>query len=122
MRKILVAAILVTFSDLASAGTVYYLDIVNTAASSITSFEVARAGSSRFHSVLLGDTPLQGGGAAATVSIRKGDDGCLRDIRIGFADGRVLTHHDFNICRNVSYHTDRYLRGQQQTASQEPLS
>ena len=110
MRKVLFAAFLAGLSNLAAAGTVYYIDLVNTAASSITSFEVALPGSDRFHSILPGLMPLQGGGEPATIAIRKGDDGCLRDLRVGFADGRVLVHRDFNLCKYRSYHTDQYLR------------
>jgi hypothetical protein len=110
MRNILYAAALAAFSNVATAGTVYYLDIVNTASSSIVSLGVARPGSERFHAILVDSKPLQGGGASATVAIRKSEDeGCIRDLRIGFADGRVLTHHDFNICKGVTYHTGRYL-------------
>ncbi len=110
MRKVLVFSLLAVLSNAASADVVYYVDLINTAPNSITSFEVALPGTDRFHSVLPGNAPIHGGGESATVAIRRGDNGCLRDLRIGFADGRVLTHRGFNICRNVSYHSDRYLR------------
>ena len=41
----------------------------------------------------LGDAPLQGGGDSATVAIR--GEGCLRDLRSTFRDGRVLVQRDF---------------------------
>lgn len=110
MRKFLIFGLLAGLSNLAVASTVYYLDLINTAASSVTSFDIALPGSDRFHSVLPGQVPLRGGGESATITIRKGQDGCLRDMRIGFADGHVLMHRNFNICRSTSYHTDRYLR------------
>jgi hypothetical protein len=114
----LFVALLAGASNPARAATVYYVDIVNTAASSIRSFEVARSGSDRFHPVLLGDAPLQGGGASATIAIRQGDDdSCKRDLRVHFADGRVVTHRDFNICKYRSYHSGRYLRERNQTAA-----
>jgi len=95
MRVILAAALTVASSG-ASAGTVYYVDLVNTTTSSIVSFEVARTGSERFHALRLG-APLQGG-AGATIAIRKNDDGCLRDLRVVFADGRIVTHRGFDVC------------------------
>ena len=117
MRKAILAAFMAGLSNLASAGTVYYLDIVNTAPSSMRSFEVARAGSDRFHPVEMGDVPLQGGGASTTIAIRKGDDGCLRDVRVNFVDGRSVIHRDFNICKIGSYHAGLYLREHNQVAS-----
>jgi len=110
MYKYIFAAMTAITAVPAYAGTVYYVDIVNTAASDVVSFEVATPGSDRFHAVRLGNAPLHGGGEAATIAIRKGEDGCTRDFRIGFSDGRVVTHHGFNLCRYASYHTDRYLR------------
>jgi hypothetical protein len=97
MRAIL-AATLMLATNCVSAGTVYHVDLVNNATSSIVSLEVARAGSTRFRALRL-DTSLPGGGASATVAIRKGDDGCLRDLRVGLADGRVLTHRRLDVCR-----------------------
>ena len=109
MRNIVVFVLLAGLSNLAAADTVYYIDMVNTAPSSITSLAMAMPGTNRFQSVLPGETPLRGGGESVTVAIRKGDEGCLRDLRVGFADGRILVHPNFNICRNVSYHSGRYL-------------
>ncbi len=103
----------------AFAGTVYYVDIVNTSANDVVSFEVAAAGSGRFHPVLLGKGPLHGGGEAATIAIRNDKDSCTRDFRIGFSDGRVVTHRGFNLCRYATYHTDRYLHAQV-TATDKP--
>jgi hypothetical protein len=112
MRNFFLAALFAGISSPAFAGTVYYIDLINTATTSIVSFEAVLTGSDRYHSVLLGNTPLRGGGASATIAIRKGEDGCLRDLRVGFADGRVLTHRDFNICKYRSYLTDHSLHGQ----------
>ncbi len=112
MYKYIFSAIAAMAATSVHAGTVYYVDIVNTAPNDVVSFEVAPAGSDRFHSVPLNKGPLRGGGEAAPIAIRKGEDGCTRDFRIGFSDGRVVTHHGFNLCRYASYHTDRYLHAQ----------
>ena len=87
MKKALFVLFAIAGSQSASAGMVYYLDLVNTASVNVVSFEVAEPGSTRFHSVI--DKVLEGNGASATVAIRIGDGGCRRDMRIGFADGRV---------------------------------
>ncbi len=99
--RIILAAALTLASSVASAGTVYYVDLVNTATSDIVSLEVARAGSERFHALRLGAVPLQEG-AATTVAIRNSNDGCLRDLRVVFADGRVVTHRGFDLCAQRS--------------------
>ena len=96
-------ALLAAAASPASAGPVYYLDLVNSSPSSIVSFDVAAAGSERFQSVLTERTMLPGHGASATVAIRKGDAGCRRDLRVGYADGHVATYHDFDVCGSHSY-------------------
>jgi hypothetical protein len=91
------------------AATVHYVEVYNTARSSIVAFESAAPGTDGFGPVALTDFPLQGGGASATATFG-GTEGCLRDLRIRFADGRVLLHRGFDVCRSATYHTDRYLR------------
>ena len=98
MRKFLIGVLFAWQSCLAEAGTVHYVDFVNTSASDIVSFEVARPGSSRFHPVL-GRNKRLPGGAPATIAIRQDDDGCLRDLRMGFADGHVRIWRGFDLCR-----------------------
>lgn len=120
MYKYIFAAVTAVLTTPLYAGTVYYVDIVNTSANDVVSFEVAPAGSDRFHSVLLGKGPLRGGGEAATIAIRKGEEGCKRDLRIGFSDGRVLTPRGFDICHYGTYHTDRYLRTQVAETDKQP--
>lgn len=98
LRALLAAALLATTLHAARAGTVYYVDLVNASPSAIVAFDVARPGSDRFRSVLPERAPLQGDGAAATIAIRKGDSGCLRDVRVRFADGRSRTHRYLDLC------------------------
>lgn len=95
-------------SNACAADTVHYVDLVNTAPASIRSFGVAAAGSDEFRDVVLGATPVRGGGDSTTIRIADGD--CLRDFRTVFADGRVLVQRNFDVCRNRSYHTGQYLR------------
>lgn len=84
----------------------HYLDIYNTAPSALVAFAVAPAGSGAFRDLPLGGS-LRGGGDSTTVAV---NGGCLRDLRLVFADGRVLMHKDFNVCRYRSYHTGQYWR------------
>jgi len=97
-----------------AAGTTHYLDLVNTAQNSITAFSIAPAGSNHFRPLPFGDQPLHGGGDSTTVAIRD-DNGCLRDLRTEFRNGRVLIQKNFDVCKYRSYHTGQYLRGKAQT-------
>jgi hypothetical protein len=90
-------------------GQSHYLDIYNTAPSSLVAIAVAPAGSGTFRDIALGGKPLRGGGDSTTVAVQP-DGGCLRDLRLSFADGRVLEQNRFNVCRYRSYHTGRYWR------------
>ena len=98
MRIFASAALCAVISSPALAGTVYELDLVSSSQSGIVSFEVARTGSDRFHAARFVTAPLQDGGESATVQIREDGSGCRRDLRIGFADGRVLIERGFDLC------------------------
>lgn len=108
MRSCLLVALLAV-SNAACAGTVHYVNVVNTAKDSLVAFSVAPAGSGDFRELPLGGA-LHGGGDSATVAIARGSRGCLRDLRAEFADGRVLVQRDFNVCKSGSFHTGAYLR------------
>lgn len=98
MQRICFAVLLTGLSNLASAEAVYYLDLSAEAGGHIVSFEIAARGSGRFHPVPVKVSP-QSPGETVTVAIRNGDHDCLRDLRIGLADGRSVVRHDFDICR-----------------------
>jgi hypothetical protein len=85
-----------------------YLEIYNDAPSSLVSLAAAPAGTEAFHDLMLGDRPLQGGGHAVTVEL-DGKDGCRRDLRATFADGRQTLSRGFDVCRYRSFHTGRVL-------------
>lgn len=114
--------LLLSIATANATATTHYLDLVNTAQNSITSFAVAVAGSGQFRELPLGNTALHGGGDSATLAIvtgRDGDDadarGCVRDLRTEFSNGRVLIQKNFDVCKYRSYHTGQYLRGHAQT-------
>lgn len=95
MRKIIIAALLIALSNAAFADMVYHIDLAY-ADDHITSFEVAARGSDRFHPVPI---QIQGSGDTVTVAIRRTAGDCIRDLRIGFANGRRVVHRDFDICK-----------------------
>jgi hypothetical protein len=84
----------------------YYLDVHNTAPSSIVAFAVAPAGSQAFREIAPAGFPVHGGGDTFTIAL-DGSDGCLRDVRAKFLDGRVLELTGFNICK-YRFETGRY--------------
>ena len=104
----LIATLMLIASPAAFAGSVHYVELVNTAKSSIVGFEVADAGGANFRSIGLG-AGVQGGGDSTTIAIDSADS-CLRDLRTTFKDGRVLVQKDFDVCKYRSYHTGQYLR------------
>lgn len=95
-------------SGASAADRLHYIELVNTAHDRIRSFSVAAAGTTDFREVELGALSLQGGGDSATIGI--GGDGCLRDFRTVFDNGRTLIQQKFNVCKYRSYHTGQYLR------------
>lgn len=114
MRTIMLLALPLAAANAGAAGTTHYLDLVNTAKNSIVAFSVAPAGSDRFRALPFGDRPLHGGGDSTTLAIRD-ENGCLRDLRTEFNNGRVLIQKNFDICKYRSYHTGQYLRAESQT-------
>ncbi|MEP6940061.1 MAG: hypothetical protein ABI846_09875 [Rudaea sp.] len=115
MRTVCLFALLGGAACVHAAEKTHYLDLVNTAPDSIVSFAAAASGSGRFVEARL--ATLLGGGDGATIAIATapGREGCLQDLRIGFANGRILIQKNFDVCRYRSYHTGRYLRGSAQT-------
>jgi hypothetical protein len=101
VRTLLLAAACAAISSPALAGTVYEVDLVNTAQSSIVSLEVARTGSDHFRKVTFVKAPALANGESVTARIREGGGGCLRDLRIGLADGSVVTHRRLDVCRDL---------------------
>jgi len=102
MHKFFLAALLAGLSNVALADVAYYVDLAATP-SRITSFEIARPGSDRFHPTPIRSWPLGDSGNTVTVVVRVGDVGCRRDLRIGFADGRRVVYRDFNVCKLSAY-------------------
>lgn len=86
------------FATAAHAGggkNIRYLDLINRAHDSVTSLEVAPAGSDAFQKKPLG-APLRGGGDSTTIEIA--GESCLYDIRFKFRNGRTLVYKDVDIC------------------------
>jgi hypothetical protein len=72
-----------------------YLDLINRAHDSVTSLEVAPAGTDAFQEKPLG-VPLRGGGDSTTIEIA--GESCLYDLRFKFRNGRTLVYKDVDIC------------------------
>lgn len=111
MRSYLLAVLIVA-PQAAGAGTVHYLDVVNTAKDSLVAFSEASPGSGEFRDLPLGGA-LHGGGDSTTVAIEADSRHCLRDLRAEFADGRVLIQRGFDLCRYGSLRLGAQLRAAQ---------
>ena len=95
-RPAVLATLLFATTAHAGAGKdTRYLDLINRAHDSVTSLEVAPAGSDAFQEKPLG-APLRGGGDSTTIEIAGGS--CLYDIRLKFRNGRTLVYKDVDIC------------------------
>ena len=92
---VLAALLFATVAHAGDAKQTRYLDLVNRAHDSVTSLEVAPAGSDAFKEKPLG-APLRGGGDSATIEIVA--ESCLYDIRFKFRNGRTLVYKDVDIC------------------------
>jgi len=121
MRPLFPCLILALLPGLAAAQT-RYLDVVNTASNSVATFAVAPAGGTEFHEVPFGDRPLRGGGNSVTIALDQADGGCLRDLRLVFADGRVLVQKGFDVCKSRRYYTGRLGRASTTGAVVEALA
>ena len=95
MRKIVIATLLALLSNAAAADMIYHIDLAY-ADANITSFEVAARGTDRFHPVPIKVLDSAG---AVTISIRRVEGDCIRDLRIAFADGHRIVRRDFDICK-----------------------
>ena len=110
MRSIrsLIVSMVFAASGACLADDMHYVELVNTAPDSITSFSVAPSGTRNFQEIPLGSAPVHGGGDSTTIAIA-GDE-CLRDFRTVFRNGRTLVQQNFDVCKYRSYHTGQYLR------------
>ena len=81
----------------AAGAPTQYFNLVNASHDSVTALAVAPAGSDAYARIELGP-PLRGGVTSTTLEIPDGE--CLRDISVGFADGRTLLYPGIDVCRN----------------------
>ena len=73
-----------------------YFGLVNATHDGVDAIAIAPAGSGAFQAVDIGGT-LRGGVTSITLDVPAG--GCLRDIRVGFHDGRTLLYPAIDLCR-----------------------
>jgi len=120
-RPAIIATLL--FATAAHAGEgkdIRYLDLINRAHDSVTSLEVAPAGSDAFQEKPLG-APLRGGGDSTTIEILA--ESCLYDFRFKFRNGRTLVYKDVDVCsggklaiRQLPWDTSQLVRAEQPAA------
>ena len=105
--RALILAMICAMPAVASAQS-HYLNIYNTAPSSLVAIGPRRLAAERFASSRLAASRCK---AAA---IRRPSPSTVTPgvcaTCASFADGRVLTHRDFNVCRDGTYETGRYWR------------
>lgn len=87
-----------------------YLELINRTPDSVTSFEIATAGSDIFRELSLG-AALRGGGDSTTLEVAA--DSCVHDLRFVFRNGRTLIYQGVDICRYPRVHIRRLPRAGQ---------
>ena len=120
-RPAVLATLLFATATHAGAGKdTRYLDLINRAHDSVTSLEVAQAGTDAFQEKPLG-APLRGGGDSITIEIA--GESCLYDVRFKFRNGRTLVYKDVDICsggklaiRPLPRNTSQLVRSEQPAA------
>jgi hypothetical protein len=113
-----VFALFLIAMPLAGKTQTHYVNVYNSARSSIVVFEAAPAGTGAFRPIALADQPVHGGGDSAMIAFRKQDGGCLRDLRATFADGRVLLVKDYDVCNGSIFRTGSALSQARREAAQ----
>lgn len=76
---------------------VHHFRIVNATFDSVTGIAFAPPQDPAFHGINL-DAPLQGGLTSITVDVP--GNGCLRDVRVTFRNGRALIYPNLDLCRH----------------------
>lgn len=105
MRTAVLAILLTTTATHAGVRAhTRYLELINRAHDSVTSFAIAPAGSDAFREMPLG-APLRGGGDSTTIEVT--DESCLYDLRFVFLNGRALIYQGVDICRHPRVHIRR---------------
>lgn len=105
MRSISLAVTLLVATNVFGTENVRQFEVVNAGANDIASVAVAQAGSGVFRTALDDHHHpiLVKSGESITIPVRPGEGGCLRDLRVKFADGEILVEHQFDVCKNERF-------------------
>lgn len=96
-----VIALLLALTIAAPVAATQYLRVINAAATPIIAVAAVPTGSHTWSALSLADAPLQRGGQLGLAF--HGNYRCRYDLRVVYADGRVLTRNAFNLCRASRY-------------------
>jgi hypothetical protein len=86
-----------------------YVDFINDGQDTVVSIEQAQPGTNRWFRTML-DEPLAGGNIGQSKLSISTEQGCLQDIRILFADQKMLTITALDVCRVPTLHIGRAWR------------
>jgi hypothetical protein len=97
MSAVAIAAFATGAANAAGEKVVHHLRIVNATFDSVTSLAFALPQDPVFRGMDL-ESPLQGGLTSITVDVP--GEGCLRDVRVTFRNGRALVYPNLDLCRH----------------------
>lgn len=102
MRNFILAVPLLAVANVFGTENVRQFDVVNASADDITSIAVAQTGSGVFRTALddRRHPVFLKSGESITIPVRLGEGGCLRDLRVKFGHGEVVTERQFDVCKN----------------------
>lgn len=107
MCRCLVALCLACLPLTVLADSLHTIVVINDTRSRIDTFAIAPAGSARWTELNFKAIEESGFDYAVRVQFHD-DEGCFRDLRTTFSDGRRMFARNFNLCQYHSYWPGRY--------------
>lgn len=108
-KTIFLLGAVLTWASACTTTPARYVNFINDGRDIVVSIEQAEPGTSHwFHNML--DGPLAGGYAGQSLLSISTERGCLQDIRILFADRKMLTITALDVCRVPTLHIGRAWR------------
>lgn len=108
-KTIFLLAAMLTVASACSTTRARYVNFINDGQDTVISIEQAQPGTNRWVRTAL-DGPLAGGYIGQSILSISTEQGCLQDIRILFADQKMLTITALDVCRVPILHIGRAWR------------
>jgi hypothetical protein len=108
-KTIFLLGAMLTVASACSTSPTRHVNFINDGQDTVVSIEQAEPGTNRWVRNML-DQPLVGGYIGQSILSISTERGCLQDIRILFADQKMLTITALDVCRVPTLHIGRAWR------------